>query len=185
MYLDDILIYSDTLEEHIKHVKIIIDILREQKLYLNGEKLCFLQRELKILGRIVDDEGIRMDPDKVDGVLKWKAPTSKELLQSFLGSVRYLADDIAFVRIPMGVLSEHTSADQAFHWNATHQRAFDEIKRLMHRHREHRRCPLVYGEGAPRVGLTTDGSVGAGRDCAGHLARQCSTHCSCGRIFLC
>lgn len=82
VYLDDILIYSDS---------------------LNGDKLRFLQRELKILGRIVDDRGIRMDPDKVDSVLKWKVPTSKELLRGFLGSVGYLADDIAFVRIPTRV----------------------------------------------------------------------------------
>src|SRR5262249_17471590 len=62
VYLDDILVYSDTLEEHIQHVKMVIDILREQQLYLNKDKLKFLQPELKILGRIVDDNGIRMDP---------------------------------------------------------------------------------------------------------------------------
>ena len=100
-----------------------------------------------------------MDPNKVDGALNWKVPTTKELLRGFLGSVGYLADDIGLVRIPMGVLSELTSSDHSFHWNMTHQRAFDEIKRLMHEHREHRHTPLQYGEGAPRIWLTTDGSV--------------------------
>ena len=51
VYLDDILIYSDSLEDHINHIKQVVDILREQKLYLNEGKLRFLQRELKILGR--------------------------------------------------------------------------------------------------------------------------------------
>ncbi|KAJ3897235.1 hypothetical protein F5879DRAFT_770108, partial [Lentinula edodes] len=51
-------------------------------------------RELKILGQIVDDTGIRMDPDKVDSILKWKVPTSKEMLSGFLGAVGYLTDNL-------------------------------------------------------------------------------------------
>ena len=70
IYMDDIAIYSDTLGEHVEHVKLVIDILREEKLYLSRRKLYFIQSVLKLLGRIVDDQGIRMDPDKVDSVLK-------------------------------------------------------------------------------------------------------------------
>lgn len=68
---------------------------------------------MKILGRIIDDDGIRMDPDKVDSVLNWKVPTNKELLRGFLGSVGYLADDIATVRIPMGILTSLTGSDSS------------------------------------------------------------------------
>lgn len=88
VYLDDIIIYSDT---------------------LSATKLHFLAREMKVLGRIIDDQGIRMDPNKVDSVLNWKVPTSKELLRGFLGSVGYLADDIATVRIPTSVRRDQTS----------------------------------------------------------------------------
>lgn len=105
VYLDDVIIYSDTLADHVRHVKGIIDILTREKLYLSEGKLHFLQRELKILGRIVDDDGIRMDPHKVDSVLKWKVPTNRDLLRGFLGAVGYLADDAARIRIPMGILS--------------------------------------------------------------------------------
>lgn len=94
VYLDDIIIYSDSLSEHIKHVKIVIDILQREKLYLGKDKLQFLCPELKVLGRIVDDEGIRMDPDKVDALVKWKTLTNRDLLRGFLGAVGYLADDI-------------------------------------------------------------------------------------------
>ncbi|THG93109.1 hypothetical protein EW026_g8033 [Hermanssonia centrifuga] len=104
VYLDDILIYSDALPEHIEHVKTVIDILQREHLYLNADKLKFLQPELKVLGRIVDDTGIRMDPDKVDSVLNWKVPTSKELLRGFLGSVGYLADDIVGTSHSNGLL---------------------------------------------------------------------------------
>ncbi|GJF00986.1 polyprotein, partial [Phanerochaete sordida] len=137
VYLDDILIYSDSLEDHIAHVKIIVDILKREQLYLNADKLKFLCSELKILGRIVDDHGIRMDPDKVDSVVNWKVPTNKELLRGFLGSVGYLADDVGLVRIPMGVLTELTAVDRCFKWEPTHQRAFDEIKHLVQTHRDH------------------------------------------------
>jgi hypothetical protein len=94
IYLDDIVVYSDTLEDHIKSVKLIIDILAKEKLYLSKNKLHFLKSELKILGRIVSHGGIRMDPDKVDTVVNWKTPTNRDLLRGFLGSVGYLADDI-------------------------------------------------------------------------------------------
>ena len=158
VYLDDIVIYSDTLTEHIDHVKAVIDILKKETLYLSLSKLHFLCQEMKILGRIVDVEGMRMDPSKVDSVLAWKAPTSKELLQGFLGSVGYLADDIVMVCIPMGILTTLTGSEASFKWDYTHQRAFDEIKRLVHAHCTHHRVPLEYTSGAPPIWLVTDGS---------------------------
>ena len=102
IYLDDIVIYSDTLEDHVRHVKLILDILRREKL---RSKLRFIVPELKLLGRIIDNEGIRMDSEKVDSVMKWKTPTNRDLLRGFIGSVGYLADDIPNIQIPMGVLS--------------------------------------------------------------------------------
>lgn len=76
-----------------------------------SEKKCqILAKELHILGHIVDDDGIKMDPSKVDTVLNWKIPTNRELLSGFLGSVGYLADNIDRVRVPMGVLHTLTGA---------------------------------------------------------------------------
>jgi hypothetical protein len=114
IYLDDIVIYSDTLEDHVRHVKMVLDILRREKLYLSRSKLRFIVLELKLLGRIVDDEGICMDADKVDSVLKWKTPTNRDLLRGFIGSVGYLADDIPNIRSPMGVLSAITGDSVPF-----------------------------------------------------------------------
>ncbi len=64
VYLDDIIVYSNTLEEYMKHVRLIIDILKKEKFYLGENKVYFLAKELKVLGRIVDHHGIRMDPDQ-------------------------------------------------------------------------------------------------------------------------
>jgi hypothetical protein len=82
-YLDDLIIYSDTLEEHIEHVKIMLDILKREKFYLSEGKLDFLSKCIKILGRVIDEDGIQMDPDKVDALVRWKAPVNCELLQGF------------------------------------------------------------------------------------------------------
>jgi len=94
VYLDDLIIYSHTIEDHIQYVKLVIDILTREKLYLSKNKLHFLEPELKLLGRIVNDKGIRMDPDKFDSVTAWKTPTNRDLLRGFLGSVGYLAEDV-------------------------------------------------------------------------------------------
>jgi hypothetical protein len=58
VYLNDIIVYSNTFEEHLGHVKLVVDILRREKLYLSLKKLHFFKSELKLLGRIVGDDGI-------------------------------------------------------------------------------------------------------------------------------
>ena len=80
IYLDDIVIYSDTLVDHVRRVKLVLDILKREKLYLSRSKLHFIAPELKLLGRIIDDKGIRMDAEKVDSVINWKVPTNRDLL---------------------------------------------------------------------------------------------------------
>ena len=159
VYLDDVIVYSDSLEDHIKHCKLAMDLLRKEKLYLSKKKLRFLPAELKLLGRVIDDNGIRMDPEKVDSVLKWKTPTNRDLLRGFIGSVGYLADDIPNIRLPLGVLSAITGDTVPFRWGYTEQRAFEETKELVHKAREHRRRTITYGKDAPQVWLVTDGCV--------------------------
>ncbi|KAJ3499851.1 hypothetical protein NLJ89_g10053 [Agrocybe chaxingu] len=157
VYLDDIVVYDDNLEEHVTHVKLVLDVLSREKFYLSRDKLRFIEPELKLLGRVIDNQGIRMDQDKVDAVLNWKTPTNRDLLRGFLGSVGYLADDIPGVRIPMGILSSITGDAVPFRWTPTEQRAFEDVKRLVHSAREHRRVPLDYAEGAPTIWMITDG----------------------------
>lgn len=76
VYLDDIYIYSNTLDEHLTHVKSVLDILNREKLYLSEKKMRFIVPELSVLGHVVDREGIQMDVNKVDSIMKWKTPTN-------------------------------------------------------------------------------------------------------------
>ncbi len=120
----------------------MLHTLHRAQLYLTKKKVHFFANELRILGRIIDGDGIHMDPAKVDKVINWKVPTNRDLLRGFLGSVGYLADDIASVRIPMGLLHSLTSADKPFIWTNTHQRAFEQIKTEVEKFCNHHRVPL-------------------------------------------
>ncbi|KAF7348752.1 Retrovirus-related Pol polyprotein from transposon 17.6 [Mycena venus] len=161
VYLDDIIVYSNILEDHIKHIKVIIDILEREKLYLSAGKMQLLKDELSVLGRVVGNGGIRMDPHKVDVMINWKVPTNRGLLRGFLGSVTYLGGDVPDIAKPMGILHELTSDSVPFRWSYTHQRAFEDVKFLVDKSRNHHCVPLDYTPGAPPIWLVTDGSSSA------------------------
>lgn len=72
-YLDDIIIYSETFEEHIRHIKIALHKLREAKLQLNKDKSVFCKTELTYLGHVVGNGGIRTDPDKIRAIIELEA----------------------------------------------------------------------------------------------------------------
>ena len=139
VYLDNIIIYSDMIGDYINHCKIMLDILLQEKLYLSKNKIRFLASELKLLGQVIDDQGIQMDPDKVNSMLNWKQLTNRDLLHRFIGSVGYLADDIPNIRIPLGVLSAVTGDKVPFCWTYTEQRAFEEVKMLVENAHNHHR----------------------------------------------
>ncbi|GJE97660.1 polyprotein [Phanerochaete sordida] len=159
VYLDDIVIYSDTAEEHVRHVKLVIDVLRREQFYLSAHKLNFFASALKILGHIIDDKGVRMDPDKVDRVANWKVPTNRELLSGFLGAVGFLAPDCEGIRIPMGDLTPLTGTTTPWRWGPTEQRAFDAVKDTVQRWSDHHRVRLDYSPDAPPILLITDASL--------------------------
>ncbi|KAJ3473941.1 hypothetical protein NLI96_g12741 [Meripilus lineatus] len=119
----------------------------------------FFARKLKILGHVIDKEGIAMDPHKVDKIANWKVPTNKTLLSNFLGAVGFLAPDCQGIRIPMAVLTPITGSTSIWRWTETHQRAFEEIKSIVQKFRDHRRTTLDYSKGAPKINLVTDASM--------------------------
>jgi hypothetical protein len=159
IYLDDLLVHNDDLNEHVRCVKLVIDILKANEFYLSEKKMHFLALEIKLLGHIVTHEGIRLDPAKIDKISAWKVPTNRDLLRGFLGAVGYLADRCAGIRIPMDVLNRLTGDNIVYRWGPTEQRAFDEIKRTVQDHRDVVRIAMTYGEGALPVHVVTDGCL--------------------------
>lgn len=159
VYLDDIIIFSNTVEDHVKHIWIVFDILKREKFYLSPSKMQFFAHELSILGHIIDDKGIKMDPNKVNYISKWKTSSNKEQLACYLGVLRYLAANCAGIRIPMAVLTKQASATSAYLWEGTEERAFRETQRIVEEYQDGHRVVLNYDQNAPPIHLITDASL--------------------------
>jgi hypothetical protein len=89
VFLDDILIYSATMEEHIDHVQQVLETLRAHKLYLKQSKCSFAQSSLEYLGHIISDTGVATDPSKIQAMINWPIPATMTELRAFLGLTGY------------------------------------------------------------------------------------------------
>ena len=89
VYLDDIVVYSKNQQEHYKHLEIVLQLLREHKLYANMAKCKFKKPELHFLGHVVSAAGLHVDPKKIAIVKDWPAPTNVQQLRQFLGFANY------------------------------------------------------------------------------------------------
>ncbi|KAL0155372.1 hypothetical protein M9458_049635, partial [Cirrhinus mrigala] len=88
-YLDDILVYSKTLEEHTQHVRAVLQRLLAHQLYCKLEKCAFHQHTTTILSFVISSQGVAMDPQKLKAVRSWPLPTSLKQLQRFLGFANF------------------------------------------------------------------------------------------------
>ena len=104
VYLDDILIYSDTLEEHCCHIREVLLRLWNNKLYARGNKCSFHEDTVEYLGFILLPNGLSMDPSKVSTILEWPEPCKVKDIQSFLGFanfyMRFLFKDHSSIDTP-------------------------------------------------------------------------------------
>ncbi|GKD54370.1 putative reverse transcriptase domain-containing protein [Tanacetum coccineum] len=89
VFIDDILIYSKMKEDHENHLRLMLDLLRKEKLYAKFSKFEFWLQEVHFLGHVVNHDGIHVDPSKIEVVKSWKAPTTPSEVRSFLGLARY------------------------------------------------------------------------------------------------
>ena len=88
-FINDILVYSKDAQEHEHHLRIVLRILKEKKLFAKLSKCDFLLKEASFLGHIVSVEGIRVDPTKIEAIVSWKSPRNVTKVRSFLGLVGY------------------------------------------------------------------------------------------------
>jgi hypothetical protein len=89
VFIDDILVFSKMEEEHEKHLRLVLEKLRSNKLYAKFSKCEFWLTKVTFLGHVISTGGVSVDPSKVKDVLNWMPPTTTSEIQSFLGLVRY------------------------------------------------------------------------------------------------
>ena len=128
IYLDDILIFSSTLQEHRQIVRQVLQILRENKLYLKPEKCEFEQSLIEFLGMIVEDGCVCMDPAKVQAIHAWPTPMKKKDLQSFLGFCNFYCRFIQNYSKIAQPLHDLTKKDIVWNWGIEQEQAFLQLK---------------------------------------------------------
>ena len=128
VFIDDIMVATETEEGHDEIVEEVLRRLEENDLFVKPEKYVWKVREVGFLGVIIGEDGVRMEKEKVQGVIKWLMPRSVKDVQKFLGLANYyrrFVKDFAKIAKP---LHEMTRKEMKWSWGKRQQKAFKELK---------------------------------------------------------
>ena len=144
VYLDDIIIFADSMEQHLERMETVLRRLASHNLKVKGEKCRFFKGEVKFLGHVVSRRGVETDPDKIVAVAKWQVPKTVKELRRFLGFTSYyrrFVPKYASVAAPLHKLVGETVGRKKKNkflnlrieseWSGKHQEAFDALKQRL------------------------------------------------------
>ncbi len=131
VFVDDLNVHSENWEDHLRHLEAVLSKLREVNLKLNPGKCCFATESIVFLGYVVNKEGTKLDPKKIDEVLRFPEPTTVTSVRSFLGLIGYYRKYVRGYSRLAGSLFDLMKKDVAFVWNQDCQQAFDSLKRAL------------------------------------------------------
>jgi len=131
VFIDDILIYSRNKEEHIGHLRIVLEVLRDHQLYGKLSKCEFWLDEVQFLGHVISSHGIAVDSSKVETMLKWERPQTVTEVRSFLGLAGYYRRFVEEFSKMVSPLTQLTRKDQPFSWIDKCEECFEEMKRRL------------------------------------------------------
>lgn len=151
VYLDDILIYSTSKEQHLYHLRLVLQRLRQVKLYAKDKKCSFFKEQVKFLGHVIDKDGIHMDTDKLKAMLEWPTPKTPKDAKRFLGLAGYyrkFVEHFSDIARPL-----HRFAAKKESWGDAQELAFQELKNELVSDKVLR--PF---DGTKKIRVTTDAS---------------------------
>jgi hypothetical protein len=131
IYLDDITIHSKQFNDHVKHVTHVLSILKSYNLKINPEKCSWFADTIKLLGHIISESGVAMDPDKIEAIKVRLPPKNIKQIQQFLGICNYyrrFIKDYAKIAEP---LTRLLRKEEKFEWNNEQQNSFEELKKKL------------------------------------------------------
>ena len=128
VFIDDILVYSKSREEHGRHLTLVLRKLREHHLYAKFSKCQFWLKEVAFMGHVISAQGIQVDPQKVAAVENWEQPRTVTEIQSFLGLAGYyrrFVQDFSILAFPLMRL---TRKNVKFEWDENCEQSFQQLK---------------------------------------------------------
>ena len=131
VYIDDIIVFSRTFEDHLSHLKQVMDRLDQPGLRLKPKKCKFIRERVEYLGHVISKHGIEVDPIKVAAIRDFPPPTNLKSLKSFLGLASYYRCFIPNFSSVAGPLHLLNHKDAPFVWSSSCQEAFELLKHLL------------------------------------------------------
>ncbi|KAL5560330.1 hypothetical protein UlMin_036541 [Ulmus minor] len=131
VFIDDILVYSRSQEEHANHLRMVLRTLVEHRLYAKFSNCEFWLQSAQFLGHVISKDGLSVDPAKIEAVNKWAAPTSVTEIRSFLGLVGYYRRFVEGFSTLAAPLTALTKKDRKFEWSDKCEQSFQELKRRL------------------------------------------------------
>ena len=132
VFIDDILIYSKSEEEHERHLSTILKLLKDEQLYAKFSKCDFWIRKVQFLGHVIDCEGLHVDPAKVEAIEKWATPVKATEIRQFLGLAGYYRRFIEGFSKIAKPLTKLTQKDKKYAWGEDEEEAFQILKRKLY-----------------------------------------------------
>lgn len=144
IYIDDVLIFGRSAEEHYQRLRSVLQRIREAGLKLSPEKCVFMQREVEFLGHVIGKDGIKTSDTKIEKILKWPTPANEDQLRSFLGLCGYYRRFIkgyCYLAAPLEKLCQgtfqkskpnrKTTVERKLEWNEQHEQNFQKLKNAL------------------------------------------------------
>ncbi|MCO5582598.1 hypothetical protein L7F22_036496 [Adiantum nelumboides] len=127
-FFDDMIVFSKLEAEHMEHLRAVFEMLRKERLVVNGKKSSFFMEEIHFLGHIVSKDGVRMDPAKINAIQDWPEPVNLHEVRSFLGLCSYCRRFIRFFAEIAAPLHDLTRKGVVFRFGERLQQAFKLLK---------------------------------------------------------